>query len=87
VIPMPGAKEKLGELNVPVRCGGVEVGPGDIVVGDEEGVVVVPQVRAAEVLEAAQKKAAKDAAQTLEQWEANHRKRIDEALQELGFKE
>jgi len=87
VIPMPGAKDKLGELNVPVRCGGVEVGPGDIVVGDEEGIVVVPQARAAEILETAQKKAAKDGAQTLDQWEANHRKRIDEALRKLGFTE
>jgi len=38
-------------LNVPVSCGGVAVCPGDIVVGDDDGVVVVPAVRAAEVLE------------------------------------
>jgi regulator of RNase E activity RraA len=31
-----------GEVNVPVACGGVVVGPGDIVVGDGEGLVVVP---------------------------------------------
>jgi regulator of RNase E activity RraA len=36
-------KERLGEINVPVCCGGVVVHPGDIVVGDEEGVVVVPR--------------------------------------------
>ena len=35
---------------VPVRVGGVMVHPGDIVVGDVDGVVVVPQARAAEVL-------------------------------------
>jgi 4-hydroxy-4-methyl-2-oxoglutarate aldolase len=87
VIPMPGAKSKLGDLNVPVRCGGVEVSPGDIVVGDEEGIVVVPHARAAEILAAAQKKAAKDAAQTLDEWEANHRKRIGEALEKLGFQD
>ena len=40
VIPMPGAKSKLGELNVPVRCGGVGGAPGDIVVGDERGIGV-----------------------------------------------
>jgi regulator of RNase E activity RraA len=39
--------------NVPVVCGGVEVRPGDIVVGDVDGVVVVPRDRAAEVLEMA----------------------------------
>jgi regulator of RNase E activity RraA len=36
--------------NVPVECGGVQVRPGDIVVAGEDGVVVVPSERAAEVL-------------------------------------
>lgn len=36
---------------MPVICGGVEVRPGDIVVGDSDGVVVVPAERAAEVVE------------------------------------
>jgi regulator of RNase E activity RraA len=40
--------------NVPVECGGVTVRPGDIVVADEDGVVVVPQERAAEILKEAQ---------------------------------
>jgi regulator of RNase E activity RraA len=31
-----------GEINVPVSCGGVCVHPGDIVVGDQEGLVVIP---------------------------------------------
>lgn len=39
--------------NVPVTCGGIEVRPGDIIVGDVDGVVVVPRGRAAEVLEMA----------------------------------
>lgn len=39
---------------VPVRVGGVMVHPGDIVVGDVDGVVVVPQAQAAEVLKVAQ---------------------------------
>ena len=39
---------------VPVRVGGVTVHPGDIVVGDVDGVVVVPKDRAAEVLAMAQ---------------------------------
>jgi 4-hydroxy-4-methyl-2-oxoglutarate aldolase len=40
-------------LNVPVSCAGVAVLPGDIVVGDDDGVVIVPASRAAEVLEEA----------------------------------
>jgi regulator of RNase E activity RraA len=32
-----------GEVNVPVACGGVVVHPGDLVIGDEEGIVVVPR--------------------------------------------
>jgi regulator of RNase E activity RraA len=42
-------KERIGEINVPVSCGGVVVMPGDVVVGDEDGVVVVPAAYAAVV--------------------------------------
>jgi regulator of RNase E activity RraA len=49
----PGScdKDGPGEINVPVSCGGVVVLPGDIVVGDADGVAVVPRAHAAEVLE------------------------------------
>jgi regulator of RNase E activity RraA len=39
-----------GEINFPVACGGVVVNPGDLIVGDEAGVVVVPQGIAADLL-------------------------------------
>ena len=41
---------KTLNANLPVVCGGVEVTPGDIIVGDIDGVVVVPRARADEVL-------------------------------------
>jgi 4-hydroxy-4-methyl-2-oxoglutarate aldolase len=39
-----------GELNVPVRCGGIMVNPGDIVLADDDGVVVLPPARVAEIV-------------------------------------
>ncbi|MCX8189352.1 MAG: hypothetical protein N3F64_06540 [Nitrososphaeria archaeon] len=42
--------ESIG-FNVPVTCGGVQVRPGDIIIGDEDGVVSVPKEYAAKVLE------------------------------------
>lgn len=45
-------KDGPGEINVPISCGNAVVMPGDIVVGDLDGVAVVPLDHAAEVLEA-----------------------------------
>ncbi len=53
-------KETVGAVNVPVTCAGVRVVPGDAVVGDDDGVVVVARPRAAEVLAAAQARIAKE---------------------------
>ena len=39
-----------GSINVPIVCGGVIVNPGDIVLGDEDGLVVLPKERAADIL-------------------------------------
>ncbi|MGH9103822.1 MAG: RraA family protein [Acidimicrobiales bacterium] len=85
VIPSAGAKEALGVLDGPVTCGGVRVSPGDMVVADEEGVVVVPAAALGAVLTAAGERAAREAAQTLDEWEAAHRARIEEALRASGF--
>ena len=41
--PTGPTKEGVGQINTPISCGGVVVNPGDIVVGDEDGVVVVRQ--------------------------------------------
>ena len=45
-----------GRMNWPVSCGGIAVAPGDLVVGDADGVVVVEREKAASLLDAAQKK-------------------------------
>ncbi|NUR69931.1 MAG: RraA family protein [Hamadaea sp.] len=76
VIPIPGAKAGPEPLNTPATCGGVTVHPGDIVVADEEGVVVVPAAQQAEIAVRAKAKLAKEAAETLDDWESAHRAKI-----------
>lgn len=44
-------KDGPGEINVPISCGGIVVSPGDIVIGDRDGVAVVPRDHAREVLD------------------------------------
>jgi len=50
-----------GEVNVPINCGDVVVNPGDIILGDMDGVLVIPKKDAAAILEKAIPFAEKDA--------------------------
>ena len=50
-------KKDAGNINAPILCGGVQVNPGDLVVGGADGVTVVPRDRIEEVLEKAEEKA------------------------------
>ena len=49
-------KNSNGEINIPITCGGVTVRPGDIIVGDRNGVCVIPPEYAEQIMAGAQEK-------------------------------
>lgn len=55
-------KYGVGEINIPISCGGVGLLPGDIIVGDADGVVVIPQTTEQDVFKKALDKIVKDEA-------------------------
>jgi 4-hydroxy-4-methyl-2-oxoglutarate aldolase len=73
-------KEELS-INVPIQCGGVPVNPGDFIVADTIGVVVIPLPQAAEVVAKAREQA--DREQRTREWVASG-KTIEDLLKEFG---
>lgn len=55
ICPRGTFKGNQGSVNVPIACGGLSVQPGDIVLGDSDGVAVIPLEMAEDVLIAAEK--------------------------------
>ncbi len=60
-VPGAGDKDGPGEVNFPIACGGVVVNPGDLIFGDEDGIVVIPKNDVEEAIAGADKKLAAEA--------------------------
>jgi 3-hexulose-6-phosphate synthase/6-phospho-3-hexuloisomerase len=78
--PYSGRMEPI-EVNVPIQCAGVIVNPGDLILGDEIGVVVIPLERAAETLKKARDLAAKE---ELARQKIKEGKTLEQLLAEFG---
>jgi 4-hydroxy-4-methyl-2-oxoglutarate aldolase len=66
IVPRSAVKHSVGSVNVPISCGGVVVHPGDVIVGDEDGVVVVPREIAEQVADAAEERLRMEAQQMID---------------------
>jgi 4-hydroxy-4-methyl-2-oxoglutarate aldolase len=87
VVPKPGAKKCIAPLNEPIQCGGVTVNAGDIIVADEEGIAVIPQVQSQEAYAIAKARADKDSSMSLSQWQKQHSEKVETTLAALGYKD
>jgi RraA family protein len=54
ITPMAGTVQNISQTQIPVECGGVSVRPGDIIIGDDDGVIVMSGEECLDILEIAQ---------------------------------
>lgn len=66
ICPRSAQKNTPGSINVPVQVGGLVITPGDIVVGDDDGVAVIPLSVAEEVIEGAKKRMGMEVQQAID---------------------
>ena len=71
VTPAVGDKDGPGEINLPISCGGVPVLPGDYIVADDNGVVVIPPEMADTIIAGSKKK---------KEYEINRIKEIEQGI-------
>lgn len=89
VVPAGPHKGWGDSINIPIQCGGVPVNPGDLIIGDDDGVVVIPRKEAEDVL-----KRAKEKIKTEEKWIRGIKGgkttleviELDKKIKELGVK-
>jgi regulator of RNase E activity RraA len=80
-------KNGPGELNVPISLAGMPVAPGDIVVGDADGLVAVPQAQAERVLASAKAILEKETVAMRDILAGTvDRSWVDKALRDKGYK-
>ena len=80
-------KNGPGEINVPINMAGMAVNPGDIIIGDADGLVAIPQEQAERILKSAQGILAKETAMMKEIESGTvDRSWVDKSLKEKGYK-
>jgi 4-hydroxy-4-methyl-2-oxoglutarate aldolase len=80
-ISMKGTgKDHLGYINHPISCAGVVVNPGDVVLGDDDGVVIIPQAESTGLIEICKRREVRE-----QEWKQAIRSgKITMDLQNLG---
>jgi 4-hydroxy-4-methyl-2-oxoglutarate aldolase len=53
VIPLAGTVQNISKIQAPVTCGGVTVSPGDIIFGDDDGIVVLTEEECVDIIDIA----------------------------------